>query len=61
MSFKKSLYDACLCYKFVDNLLVFMFLYVDDILLMSPKLKYLHSVKVYLCHEFQMKDLGKTS
>lgn len=58
---KRSLYDACLYYKFVDNLPTFMLLYVDDILLMSPKVQYLHSVKAYLRQEFEMKDLREAS
>lgn len=39
------MYDVFLNYKYVDNLPIFMLLYVDDILLMSPNMNFIESVK----------------
>ena len=40
---------------------MFLLLYVDDILLMSPDMSVLKLVKLDLGREFDMKDLGRAS
>ena len=41
------------------NVVVFLVLYVDDILLIGNDVGALSSVKVYLSGQFNMKDLGE--
>ena len=41
--------------------MVFLILYVDDILLIGIDVGNLFEVKTWLAEQFQMKDLGKAS
>lgn len=41
--------------------MVFLILYVDDILLMGNDVGTLSSVKLWLTEQFNIKDLGKAS
>ena len=43
------------------NMVVFLILYVDDILLIENDVGTLSSVKVWLSIQFDMKDLGEAS
>ena len=43
------------------KMVVFLILYVDDILLIGNDVGILSSVKVWLSNQFDMKDLGETS
>ena len=47
--------------KSSDNVVVFLVLYVDDILLIENDVGNLSSVKVWLSAQFNMKDLGEAS
>lgn len=58
IDFNKRLFDSCMHYKWCGSVYVFLLLYVDDILLMSPDFNVLNSVKLDLIKEFDMKDLG---
>ena len=40
-------------------MVVFMILYVDDILFIGNDVGFLSSVKIWLSTQFQMKDLGE--
>ena len=44
-----------------DQSVVFLVLYVDDILLMGNNISLLSNVKSWLAEQFQMKDLGEAS
>ena len=49
-------------YKKCDgSVVVFLVLYVDDILLIGNDVGVLSSVKVWLSNQFDMKDLGEAS
>ena len=54
IGFTKSSYDPCVYY---DNLL-FLLLYVDDILLVGKSKDDINRIKLTLKFEFDMKDLG---
>ena len=41
--------------------MVFLILYVDDILIIGNDLGMMQGVKAYLCKNFSMKDLGEAS
>ncbi|KAM1193139.1 hypothetical protein ACFXTH_013411 [Malus domestica] len=53
--------DNCVYQKVVGNAVVFLVLYVDDILLFGNDTAILSSVKVWLSKTFHMKDLGDAS
>ena len=40
---------------------VFLILYVDDILIIGNDIGMMQGVKAYLCKNFSMKDLGESS
>ena len=45
--------------KVQGSMMVFMILYVDDILLIGNDVGLLSLVKIWLSTQFQMKDLGE--
>ncbi|KAM2549652.1 hypothetical protein TB1_013993 [Malus domestica] len=53
--------DNCVYQKVVGDAVVFLVLYVDDILLFGNDTAVLSSVKVWLSKTFHMKDLGDAS
>ena len=54
--------DESCVYKFIkDKRVVFLILYVDDILLIGNNVELLSDVKAWLAEQFQMKDLGEAS
>ncbi|KAM1216803.1 hypothetical protein ACFX2J_013044 [Malus domestica] len=53
--------DNCVYQKVVGEVVVFLVLYVDDILLFGNDTAILSSVKVWLSKTFHMKDLGDAS
>ena len=54
--------DESCVYKFIkDKRVVFLILYVDDILLIGNNIELLSDVKAWLAEQFQMKDLGEAS
>jgi hypothetical protein len=56
--FEQNVDEPCV-YKFIkDNIVVFLVLYVDDILLIGNNKEKLTEVKNWLAEQFQMKDLG---
>ncbi|KAM1050580.1 hypothetical protein ACFX13_033042 [Malus domestica] len=59
--FTQNEYDNCVYPKVVGDAVVFLVLYVDDILLFGNDTAVLSSVKVWLSKTFHMKDLGDAS
>ena len=54
--------DESCVYKFIkDKRVVFLILYVDDILLIRNNVELLSDLKAWLAEQFQMKDLGEAS
>ena len=47
--------------KISGSAIIFLILYVDDILLIENDIPMLTSIKVWLSKEFTMKDLGEAS
>ncbi|CAH9052299.1 unnamed protein product [Cuscuta europaea] len=58
MKFVKSACDHCLYFKNTNSVPVFLLIYVDDMLIISPCLKSIMYVQKCLCENFAMKDLG---
>ena len=56
--FEQNIDEPCV-YKLINGrCVVFLVLYVDDILLIGNDVKVLSDVKKWLSEQFQMKDLG---
>ena len=53
--------EACIYKKVSGSSVVFLVLYVDDILLIGNDIELLNSVKAYLNNSFSMKDLGEAA
>ena len=59
--FFRSPDEPCVYKKSSDNVVVFLVLFVDDILLIKNDVGTLSSVKVWLSAQFDMKDLEEAS
>ena len=59
--FQQSIDEACVYKLIKERSMVFLVLYVDDILLIGNNVKILSDVKKWLAEQFQMKDLGNAS
>ncbi|CAI7876058.1 unnamed protein product [Closterium sp. NIES-53] len=59
--FDRSACDEALYIRFVDEEPVYVLVYVDDLLLVSPRLELIDQVKEVLAQRYQMKDLGEVS
>ena len=59
--FIKNREESCI-YKWVNSpVVIFLVLYVDDILLIENDIPTLQGIKVWLSSQFSMKDLGEAS
>ncbi len=61
LHFQSSPYDPCLYVYNKDGKKALISLYVDDLLLASSDLKFLHFLKEELCNRFKMEDCGEAS
>ena len=59
--FVQNLEETCIYKKMSGSSVVFLALYVDDILLIGDDVELLNSVKEYLNSKFSMKDLGEAA
>ena len=59
--FIKNEEESCVYKKSSGSMVVFLVLYVDDILIIGNDIGMLQSVKSYLSKNFSMKDLGEAS
>ena len=59
--FEQNVNEPCV-YKYIkEKKVVFLVLYVNDILLIGNDVETLSNVKKWLAEQFQMKDLGEAS
>ena len=59
--FSQNLDEPCVYKKTSGSAIVFLVLYVDDILLIGNDVSVLQSVKIWLSKNFSMKDLGEAT
>ena len=59
--FEMNVVDDCVYQKFSGSKFIFLVLYVDDILLATNDMSFLHETKKFLSNNFEMKDLGEAS
>ena len=53
--------EPCVYMKTSGSAVVFLILYVDDILIIGNNISVLQSVKIFLSKKFSMKDLGEAT
>ncbi|RVX00023.1 Retrovirus-related Pol polyprotein from transposon TNT 1-94 [Vitis vinifera] len=58
IGFNRSSHDGCVYFKLTDDSMVYLLLYVDDMLVACKEKRHLEQVKEMLKAEFEMKDLG---
>ena len=56
--FEQNLDELCVYKRHRDNVVMFLVIYVDDILLIGNDVGVMSSVNVWLSSQFDMKDLG---
>ena len=59
--FEQNVDEPCVYKQIKDGVVVFLVLYVDDILLIGNDVTSLSKVKNWLAEQFQMKDLERPS
>ena len=59
--FEQNLDEPCVYKRHRDKVVMFLVLYVDDILFIGNDVWVMSSVKVWLSSQFDMKDLGETN
>ena len=59
--FIKNEEEPCIFKRVSGSAVVFLILYVDDILLIENDVPMMTTVKLWLSKEFSMKDLGEAS
>lgn len=58
IGFNRSSHDGCVYFKLTEDNMVYLLLYVDDMLVACKEKRHLEQVKEMLKAEFEMKDLG---
>ena len=61
MILRKNIVDQCIYHKFKESRLIFLVLYVDDILLASNDMTFLLETKSFLLNNFEMEDVRDVS
>ena len=59
-SFKVNVVDGCVYHKLSESKYIFLILYINNVLLASNDVGFLHETKRFLTNFFKMKDLGET-
>ena len=59
--FEQNLDESCVYKRNQDKVVMFLVVYVDDILLIGNDVGVMSSVKVWLSSQFDMKDLGEAN
>ena len=60
-NFEQNVDEPCVCKRVIEGNVVFLILYVDDILLIGNDVNILSYEKTWLADQFQMKDLREAS
>ena len=59
--FEQNVDEPCVYKRVIDRKVIFLMLYVDDILLIRNDVKILSDVKSWLANQFKMKYLGEAN
>ena len=60
-AFEQNIDEPCVYKRHQNKVIMFLVLYVDDILLIGNDVGLMSSVKVWLLSQFDIKDLGKAN
>ena len=58
LGFTRSKVDHCVYFKLIGDRVIYLVLYVDDMLLVGNDKEIIQDLKTQLCSKFNMKDLG---
>jgi hypothetical protein len=61
LGFTRNKEDHCVYFKLIGDYLIYLVLYVDDMLLIGNNKDIIHDVKTQLSSKFDMKDLGASN
>ena len=61
LSFTRSKADHCVYFKLIGNRVIYLVLYVDDMLLVGNDKEIIQDLKTKLSSKFDMKDLGSAN
>jgi hypothetical protein len=61
LGFKRSKEDHCVYFKLIGDHLIYLLLYVDDMLLIGNNKEIIQDVKIQLSSKFDMKDLSASN
>jgi hypothetical protein len=61
LGFARNKEDHCVCFKLIGDHLIYLVLYVDDMLLIGNNKDIIQDVKTRLSSKFDMKDLGASN
>jgi len=61
LDFKETIVDQCIYLMFSGRKFIILVLYIDDFLLASNDVDFLHETKKILMSDFDVKDLGNAS
>jgi hypothetical protein len=61
LGFTKIKEDHCVYFKLIGDHLIYLVLYVDDMMLMGNNKEIIHDVKTHFSSKFDMKDLGASN
>ena len=59
--FEQNLDEPCVYKRHKDKVIMFLVLYIDDILLIGNDVRVMSSVKIWLSSQFDIKNLGEAS
>lgn len=60
-NYKRSNLDPCIYYRMNENLMIFLAIYVDDLMIFCNDSKMRNELKTTLMKQFKMKDIGLSS
>jgi len=58
LGFTRSKEDQCVYFKLIGDRVIYLFFYVDDVLLVGNDKEIVHNLKTRLSSKFDMKDIG---
>ena len=58
LAFTKSKVDHCVYFKLIDDHVIYLVLYMDDMLLVGNEKEIIQDLKTQLSSKFNMKDIG---
>ena len=61
LGLKRSKFDPCIYFREKNSNILYLLLYVDDILIASKSMQEIQHLKLQLKKEFEMKDMGAAS